>query len=228
MPINIGGIGNLDRCFVGDSEVLRIYANNTYSWPSLPRAKVELLSSAIAEGDTNTFGPHEPGDLLVVAARSTTNTMPGVPEGFKSAHSSTGGLALRIGYRIATTSKTEVGRWSSTAVNSVYVFRNANTTTPFGGIASWGDSKPLGPSITPQDTTGDTVMIYGYSNNGTSAGLWGAAPAGLTYLDNTPRMANLQKNDSTSDGAKTLPSPAGLVNYRNWVFEVLPDTGAPS
>ena len=224
MTINIGGLGNLERCFVGDKEVLRIYANNKYAWPKVPAAKVEWLGSVVASGNTNTFPAHQPGDLLVVAAAAGTNSIPGLPAGFTSVLTNNSGIGLRIGYRIATSSKEAVGAWSGAVWNTAYAFRNANTSTPFGGIAATSDTKGKSPAITMQNTSGDAVLVYGFHNNATT-GYWYEAPAGFTAKNSEARMGNLQKDITTSDGAITWGGNFGTVNFKNWLLEVLPEEG---
>jgi hypothetical protein len=224
VAVNIGTSG-LQRCYVGDQEVQRIYVGGKYAWPSLPTAKVEWLGSTVASGATNTFPAHQPGDLLVVVAVETgAASRPSLAAGFTEVHANTSGMSICIGYRIATASDTPVGTWSNAFYNTAYAFRNANTNTPFGGITSMIDTKAISPTITMQDTSGDSALCYGFSNNGTS-GSWGATPAGFISKNGVARMANLQKIDSTSDGELRWSSTAGTVNFRNWVFEVLPDTG---
>lgn len=224
MAVNIG-TGGLQSAFVGDKEVQRIYVGDKYVWPSNPAAKVQWIGSTVATGATNTFPGHQPGDLLVVVAVETgAASRPSLAAGFTEVHANTSGMSICIGYKIATASNTAVGTWTNASYNTAYVFRNANTTTPFGGIASMIDTKAISPTITVQDTSGDAVLCYGFSNNGTSGG-WGATPAGYISKNGVARMANLQKIDSTSDGELRWSSTAGTVNFRNWVFEVLPDTG---
>jgi hypothetical protein len=226
VAINVGTSGGLQRCFVGDQEVVRIYAGDKYAWPSVPTAKVEWIGSTVATGTTNTFTAHQPGDLLVVVAVETgAASRPSLASGFTEAHANTSGMSICIGYRIATTSNTAVGTWANSSYNTAYVFRNANTNTPFGGITSMIDTKAISPSITMQDTSGDSLLCYGFANNGTS-GSWGAVPDGYIAKNAMARMANLQKIVTTSDGELRWSSTAGTVNFRNWVFEVLPDVGA--
>lgn len=223
MAVNIGTSG-LQRAFVGDQEVQRIYVGNKYAWPAVPSAKVEWLGSTVASGATNTFPAHQPGDLLVVVAVETGAALrPSLAAGFTEAHADTSGMSICIGYRIATTSNTAVGTWSNAFYNTAYAFRYANTSTPFGGLASMIDTKAISPTITVQDTSGDSVLCYGFSNNATT-GSWGATPDGFISKNGVARMGNLQKIDSRSDGELRWSSTAGTVNFRNWVFEVLPET----
>lgn len=222
MAVNIGSAA-LQRSYVGDQEVKRIYVGGKYAWPSVPSAKVEWIGSAVASGATNTFPAHEPGDLLVVVAVETgAASRPSLAAGFTEVHANTSGMSICIGYRIATSSSTPVGTWTNAFYNTAYVFRYANTNTPFGGLTSMIDTKGISPSITMQNTSGDSALVYGFSNNGTVGG-WGGAPDGFITKNGVARMGNLQKIVSTSDGAVTWSSTAGTVNFRNWVFEVLPE-----
>jgi hypothetical protein len=226
VAINVGQSGGLQRAYIGDQEVVRIYAGGKYAWPSVPTAKVEWIGSTATTGTTNTFSAHQPGDLLVVVAVETgAASRPSLASGFTEAHANTSGMSICIGYRIATTSNTAVGTWANASYNTAYVFRNANTNTPFGGITSMIETRALSPTITMQDTSGDSLLCYGFANNGTS-GSWGAVPDGYIAKNTMARMANLQKIVTTSDGELRWSSTAGTVNFRNWVFEVLPDTGA--
>jgi hypothetical protein len=225
---NLVGGAEPSKIMVGGTPVQRVYVGDKYAWPSNPIAKVEWVGSVVATGTTNTFPAHQPGDLLVVVAvESGPASRPGLAAGFTEVHANTVAMSICIGYKFATSSNTPAGTWANASYNTAYVFRNANTSTPFGGIASTSETTAKGVAITMQDTSGDSLLCYGYSNNGTSGG-WGATPVGYVAKNSTARMANLQKVDSTSDGALTWSSTAGLVNFRNWTFEILPEDEAPT
>jgi hypothetical protein len=211
------------KAYVGSVPVIRTYVGDKHVWPPIS-AKVQWVGSVVASGTTNTFTEHQAGDLLVVVATEYgPYSAPPCPSGFTSAFSNNSGIAIQIGWKIATGPDTPVGSWAGAYFNTAYVFRGANPVTPFGGIASNTDGV-TSPTIAMQDTSGDSLLCYGFSNNA-SSGSWGGVPAGFIAKTLVARMGNLQKIDSRTDGELKWSASGPTANHRNWLFEVLPDVG---
>jgi hypothetical protein len=219
---NLVGGAQPSKIMAGDAPVQKVYVGKTYAWPTVPTSTVTWVGSKVAAGTTNTFPTHKAGDLLVVVATEYgPYTAPPCPSGYTSAYSNNTGIAIQIGWKIATAAGTSVGGWSGAYYNCVYVFRGANTTTPFGGIISSTGSGPGISGPTLQDTSGDSLLCYGYSNNGTT-GTWGARPDGYIDKNTEARLGNLQRIDSRTAPAASWSINVGAANWRNWAFEVLP------
>jgi hypothetical protein len=223
MPNLVGG-AEPSKIMVGGTPVKNVYVGGKYCWPSNPTAKVQWVGSVVSSGTSNTFPAHQPGDLLVVWAQSATTTSPTHPAdgGWSMAAYGSGGLYGKLMWKVATSSTTQFGTWNNVAWSTAYVFRNASTTAPFGGAIIMNTTGATSPEITLTDTSGDSLICYGFHNNGTS-GAWGEVPGGFLGKNSVARMANLQKIDSTSDGSLAWSSTAGNVVYKGCVFEVLPE-----
>jgi hypothetical protein len=195
-------------------------------WP--PESAIEYVGSIIYTTSTGAFSTHQAGDLLVVAAVALTGTNPTVPAGWTSAFKSpvTGeNMHLTIGYKFATAAGTANPTWSGAGWLATYVFRNVNTATPFGGIASryqGSVTTVTAPALTQVDTTGASMVVNGFVNNG-SAGSMGNLPVGYQSKNRNARVVNDRKiNTQLSDTPSETLNGNGSALWRAFVFEILP------
>jgi hypothetical protein len=139
-------------------------------------------------------------------------------------------MHLTIGYKFATAAGTPNPSWSGAGWITAYVFRNVNTATPFGGIASryqGSVSTVTAPALTQVNTTGASVVVNGFVNNG-SAGSMGAAPVGYLSKNRNARIVNEQKiNTQLSDTPSETLIGNGSALWRAFVFELLPADDEP-
>jgi hypothetical protein len=215
----------------GSTEIVRVMSDGVQIWPK--ESTIQYVSSIIYTTSTGVFPTHQAGDLLVVAAVALSGTNPTVPAGWTSAFKSpvTGeNMHLTIGYKFATAAGTPNPSWSGAGWITAYVFRNVNTATPFGGIASryqGSVSTVTAPALTQVNTTGASVIVNGFVNNG-SAGSMGAAPVGYLSKNRNARIVNEQKiNTQLSDTPSETLIGNGSALWRAFVFELLPADDEP-
>lgn len=227
--IHTGGTRQVGRR-VGTKEVLKVLVGDERIWP--PVQKVTYVGSTAYTGPVPTFPAHVKGDLLVVAANgssSTSTPVPSLPAGFTQAYRSpsTQGCPVLIGFKFATASNTPAGTWTNAAATCGFVFRGADTTTPFGAISSAMNAAST-PSVTPVNTEGESALVHYFYNNG-SSGAWGASPVGFVGKNATARLGNLLRLDSTIGAGAAWPHTASPApNFRTVQFEVLPPAPAPT
>ena len=221
--IYTGGTRQVGRR-VGTNEVVKVYVGDERIWP--PVQKVTYVGSTVTSGNAPTVPTHAAGDLLVVAANgssSTSTPVPSLPAGWTQAYrsSSNQGCPVLIGYRFATASNTAGGTWTNAAATCAYVFRGADTTTPFGAINSTMNAAST-PAVTPVNTAGESVLVHYFYNNGTT-GVWGAIPVGFVNKNAVARLGNLMRLDTTFGvGAAWSHTASPVPNFRTVQFEVLP------
>jgi hypothetical protein len=220
--IHTGGTRQVGRR-VGTKEVLKVLVGDEQIWP--PMQKVAYVGSTVSSGTGAMLPAHVAGDLLVVAAQgggTTSTPVPALPAGWTQAYrsSSNQGVPVLLAYRFATAANTPAGTWSSSAYTCAYVFRNADTTTPFGAISSTMNSAST-PAVTPVSTGGGSALVHYFYNNGTT-GSWGSSPVGFVGKNAVARVGNLLRLDSTIGAGAAWPHTASPVpNFRTVQFEVL-------
>ena len=229
MPdILLGGAPMLGMRY-GVKEITKVCVGDSQIWP--PVQKVIYVGSMAASGNAPTFPTHQAGDLMVVAAQgssSTSTPVPSLPAGWTQAYrsSSNQGCPVLIGYKFATASNTQGGTWASSAYTCGYVFRGADTTTPFGAFNSTMNAAST-PEVTPVNTAGESVLVHYFYNNGTT-GAWGASPVGLVNKNAVARLGNLLRLDTRiGAGAKWSHTASPVPNFRTVQFEVLPVATGP-
>jgi hypothetical protein len=230
--ITIGGSPIISRRF-GNTEIVKVMVGEEQIWP--PTKLVTYDSSLIYATSTGAFPAHQAGDVLVVVAVAAGNTPPALPTGFTSAYTSPSSefsMAVRVGWRVATAANTTNGNWSGASWISTYMFRNADTTTPFGAISSINtasNAKGQAPGLTLVNNKGEAAVVASFINNGTS-GSFGATsqPVGWRMRNRNARVLNNEKINTRSVGAsfETLVG-GGSVNWRGTTFEVLPANPHP-
>ena len=214
----------------GVKEITKVLVGDEQIWPPASVQKVIYVGSTVASGTGVTLPAHVAGDLLVVAAQgggTTSTPVPSLPSGWTQAYrsSSNQGCPVLIGYKFATASNTQGGTWASSASTCGYVFRGADTTTPFGAFNSTMNAVST-PAVTPVNTAGESVLVHYFYNNGTN-GAWGAIPVGFVSKNAVARLGNLQRLDTRiGAGAKWSHTASPVPNFRTVQFEVLPDVGA--
>ena len=208
----------------GIKEITKVLMGDEQIWP--PVQKVIYVGSTASSGTGVTLSAHVAGDLLVVAAQgsgTTSTPVPSLPAGWTQAYrsSSNQGCPVLIGYKFATASNTQGGTWASSAYTCGYVFRGADTTTPFGAFNSTMNAVST-PAVTPVNTAGESVLVHYFYNNGTT-GAWGAVPVGFAGKNAVARLGNLQRlNTRIGAGAKWSHTASPVPNFRTVQFEVLP------
>jgi hypothetical protein len=216
----------LVKSFVGTTPVKRIYAGSTHVWPPIS-TPIVWVGSTVGSGTTTTFPAHQAGDLLVAVAISSTSTPRTPPAGYTTVFTSTSGFAaFTLAYKWATAAGTQFGTWpSGTAWTCSYVFRGADTGTPFGKVDSVvveGATSGTAPALTLTDPSGDSLVGLMFFNSGTS-GVWGPVPGGTVGKNMNARLANLQQIDtevSVSDAVR-MTHTVGSSTFRTASFEVL-------
>lgn len=230
--ITIGGSPIISRRF-GNTEIVKVMVGEEQIWPATKLVTYE--NSLLYTTSTGAFPTHQAGDLLVVVAVAAGSTPPAVPTGFTSAYTSPSSefsMAVRVGWRVATAANTANGTWSGASWISAYVFRNADTTTPIGAIASINTaSNTIGraPGLTLVNAKGQSAVAANFINNGTS-GSFGSntQSVGWRMRNRNARVVNNEKIDTRSVGpsSETLVG-GGSVNWRGTTFEVLPANPNP-
>ena len=204
---------------------IEVLAPQTTPPPTLvPTTQIEWVGANSVAAASGNFPVHQAGDLLVVAAVSTTATPRVPPSGYTTAYTSPSGFGgLTVAYRWATAPGTTMGTWpSGTGWLTGYAFRGANTTTPLGvvdSVAVDAVSEGTTPQVTLTDTSGASLVTYMHFTG--AAGTWGAVPAGCIQRNSNINMYSSQKADSTTDGATTMTRTGGSGTFRSLVFEVL-------
>ena len=227
--IAVGATPTYGRRF-GTTEIAKVYVGDELIWP--PVQDVALVGSVVySNASTGAFPTHVAGDLLVVVAVAAGATAPTLPAGFTAAYTSPStefSMAVRVGYKFATAAGTTNPTWTGANWITTYVFRGADSTTPFGAMASKNTaSNTLGtaPSVTPVAKYGSSTVVYNLTNNG-SAGSFGPAPVGWIGANRNARVASGRRVDSRTVNAVTETlAGGGSVNWRGLTFEVLPASG---
>jgi len=121
---------------------------------------VEFLG--IASGTTSaTLPAHKAGDLLVVVAvNPTSTTIPSLPAGWTSIQSgSRVSVAVRVGFRIATSDSETTGTWTNASSVIAAVYRNAAIGA--SAITNNASTTINWPALTLQVTDGSSWVSGG-------------------------------------------------------------------
>lgn len=231
--------------YQGATTIDAVYFGRT----TVPVGQVSFMGATGANaGGTATPPTNVEGDLIVFhVAVASTNPI-ATPAGFTlwktmthdepSGSSNVSDNCSMIIYRFAPAGGQGAVSLSGAAGWACYVYRNANTTAPFGAYAqnkTVGDSfgtKPVAPGITMTNTSGNalavhmyTVMIPGSFSTGPSF------PSSCTtyYLPNNSWTAGCGRNDRTTAGVGSLEMGTGSVDGAfGFTYEILPGEKAIS
>ncbi len=184
-----------------------------------PADKVQYIASQVNSGTSVTSMPaHQAGDLIVIVAQSISSAPPTLASGWTEAHTSTGTTRpLRVGWKVATATNTQSGVWNGATTLMTYVFRGADTTTPFG--PNWGSKVTSDTmAITPKDNSGRSqIVYYSYQSGGTG---WINLPRALKARNTVVSSFSGEKINSET-GQSLIIESANATGYRNLTFEVL-------
>ena len=230
MGLNVGGGSDLSAVMVGTTPVKDVYVGNDHVWPTGPVAPPERVRGYVFSGGAaNELPPHNPGDMIVVIASSSSQT--GAPltptaEGDVPPWTTVGTwyedgfMGMTIGYTIATTSTHMSGYWEGSTVGYIFV-TEGQAADPIGDVQvtlvdNWTRaSLPITcPAVTLQDTSGNSELVhfvFGFSGVSGSGSGWleGTYPppgyVGQDYATEFDSGAAysrcfLTKEDTTSDG----------------------------
>jgi hypothetical protein len=220
----------LVKAYVGTTPAIRMYAGDKHVWPPIS-ATVTYIGSQVFTGTTSVnFPTHSPGDLLVIL--SVGGAAPTPPSGWTAVHTSpSGNPAATIAYKWATGTTASTGTWTGNAAGTMYVFRGANTATPFGAIGtSVGASGTTvtAPGITLTDPSGNSAVVHAFYNNGTTGAWVAKIPANFISKNQQARLASNQM--IVTEAAATDPSVmthSASSSWRSLAFEVLAPGAGP-
>jgi hypothetical protein len=227
MGIIVGGT-RVQGFRYGNTEIIKRMVGDQQIWP--PVQMVSYVGSTIYLAATGSFNTHAVGDLLVVAAISSTANVPSLPVGWNNAYTSADGanLALRLGWKIATAANSSNQNWTGASYLTTYVFRGSNTSAPFGALCSQAQSNtkaPVSPAFTPINNAGESLMVHSYVNNGNSGSPGTYAPPGFIAKNRNARIINNMRLDSTlGNPVAEYHSGGNLAAWRMLVFEVVPSS----
>ena len=116
------------------------------------------------------------------------------------------------------------GVWNGNASGIMYVFRDANQTTPFGAVGTSVGSGLVAtaPAITLTEPNGSSLVAHNYYNNGTT-GSWGnKAPANFIVKNLNSRMAStLAIGTASATVGESSMTHSSSQSWRSLAFEVL-------
>jgi hypothetical protein len=217
--MTIGGAA-MDRAFVGETPVKRIYAGDKHVWPPISTT-VTYVSSQVFTGTTNTsFPTHSTGDLLVVVSAGGT-----APAGWTVAHqTSTGAPVLTMAWKIAPGAGTGTGSWLNNLIGCMYVYRGMDAAAPVGAVGSSGGTGTVAspPELTLTGGGGESLVTHCYYNNG-SSGIWvNKIPGNFLSKNQNARIANNQMIDTRASVADSSSMTHTVsAAWRGLAFEVL-------
>ena len=225
----IGGTP-MTAAYVGSTPVIRMYAGDKHVWPPIS-ATVTYVGSQVFTGTTSAnFPTHSPGDLLVIL--SVGGAAPTAPAGWTVAHTSpSGNPAATMAYKWATGTTASTGTWTGNAAGAMYVFRGADTATPFGAIGtSFGTTSGTvtAPEITLTNPSGDSAVVHAFYNNGTVGAWVNKIPPNFISKNQQARLASNQM--IVTEGATVEASSMSHSSAASWralAFEVLPPGAGP-
>lgn len=154
----------------------------------IAESPITYLGANASTTTTVTVPTHQAGDLILIFAFNRGSlTIPTLPSGYTNKTTITSGsaanAAVRVGYKIATSSSETSGTWTSADQLVCHVYRGVDQTTPLGTLGSSTYATQLNltvvyPTITLSVTNGTSwVAAFGGSNATDSA--IDTAPAGM-------------------------------------------------
>lgn len=223
--------------FQGATTIDAVYFGRT----TVPVGQVSFMGATGANtGGTATPPTNVEGDLIVFhVAVASTNPI-ATPAGFTlwktMSQATTGGNVgnncSMIIYRFAPAGGQGAVALSGAAGWACYVYRNVNTTTPFGAYAenkTVGDTlgtKPVAPGITMTNTSGNALVVHMYTVMLAGSFSTGASfPSSCTtyYLPNNSWTAGCGRNDRTTAGVGSVEMGTGSVDGAfGFTYEILP------
>lgn len=200
---------------------------------------IRFLGGAATTSTSVTIPAHRPGDLIIIFAFNSGNTLPSVPTATATtptwtvAGSDSGNnTASVLAYAFATGSNHTTGTWTNaTRIWAIPVRNVADFGAVAGNSASSSNSINY-PALTPQNRNGTSVICaFGaHSLGGSTTGI-DDPPTGLTryFAANTfsrevfhfsrknitPILTGGLTSFSSSNVSNTLSA-----NWRTWVFEL--------
>jgi hypothetical protein len=218
----------LVKAYVGTTPVIRTYVGDKHVWPPFS-STVTYVSSQVFTGSTSVaFPTHQPNDLLVIYA--VGGAAPTAPAGWTAVPTGqSGNPAGTLAYKWATGTTASTGAWNGNAAGIMYVFRDADKTTPFGAVGtSLGNGLVVtAPALALTEPNGSSLVAHQYYNNGTTGSWTNKAPANFIVKNLQARMASTLAIDTTgSDVVATSMTHSSSQSWRSLAFEVLPEAAA--
>jgi len=228
MPFDITvGDTTIVKAYVGTTPVIRTYVGDKHVWPPYSSTVTYVGSQVFTGTASATFPVHTPNDLLVIYA--VGGAAPVAPAGWTDVPTGqSGNPAGTLAYKWATGTTASTGVWTGNAAGIMYVFRDANKTTPFGAVGtSVGNGLvATAPALTLTEPNGSSLVAHNYYNNGTT-GSWGnKAPANFIVKNLNARMASTLAIDTTGTVVATSMTHSSSQSWRSLAFEVLAPAAA--
>ena len=195
-----------------------------------------LVGSATVAGTTIAIPAHQAGDFIVIFAyRNGSNTLPGIPSGWNddATNASNTTNTGRVGSRVATSSGTVSGTWTSATRLAVQVWRGA---LGYGGsfaapqMRSSGSSSRISFSVSSTfGAVGSKWALFGAHRTATNlnapfiTGNSDGQNYGLkSYLTTVPQIA-VWTTDGVPSGSGTNQDVNATSGWVSAGYEVLAD-----
>ena len=197
---------------------------------------LSLVGSASARAASCAIPAHQPGDLILVMARSTANPAPAaaggtvptwltvVPAGLANS------LSMMVACAVATASNHTTGTWTFTDDMIVLVLRPSAGRVIGVGASSVGNGNNtqtvIYPALTRQDASGASMGIRFGERNFADADL-ATVPTGWTWVISQPvstgqvNVAHLRAALAANPTADTVSVPGSNSAYRAVTIEIL-------
>lgn len=174
------------------------------------------------------------GDLLVVFAYRNGNTnAPGIPAGWTSIASGSGGggtgHSSTLAYKVAATSSDVSGTWTNATHLTLHVYRDASIGTPVGNnsvLTGTTATNVSVPDLTLQRTNGTSwvVTFFGHRNAASAVGTAGGTALELRATNTISGTiagadTNMPVNDFTLYPGFTITATSG--NYISRAVEII-------
>jgi hypothetical protein len=215
----------LDKVYIGTTPVLRTYVGDKHVWPPYS-SRVAYVGSQVFTGSTSTaFPPHTPNDLLVIYA--VGGAAPTAPAGWTAVPTGqSGNPAGTLAYKWATSTSASTGVWTGNSAGIMYVFRDANQTSPFGAVGttlgSTAGTVATAPAITLTEPDGSSLVAHNFYHDGTSGSWVNKAPANFIIKNLNARMASSLAIDTAGPSVVATSLTHGQsAKWRSLAFEVL-------
>jgi hypothetical protein len=105
-----------------------------FSFASKPASTKELqfIDSASQSSTSVTLPTHQAGDLIIIFAAHSSNTLPSLAAGYTNIVNTNASASCRVGYKIAASNSETSGTWSNAQWVSAHIYRGVNQANPIG------------------------------------------------------------------------------------------------
>jgi uncharacterized repeat protein (TIGR02543 family) len=175
-----------------------------------------------ATGTTVAIPAHQAGDLIVIFAyNDASDDAPNMPSGWTEIGTGSGsaGNSSSLGYRVATSSGTTSGSWTSAnaTILSVSVFRGQNIVSPIGANAhNFNDnsSTVTYPGLSLSVTDG-TSWVLGFAGHDATTSNLQIPPSGMVNKTNVVGGGGESATHDTNGGISSWNSQSVGVGVAN-------------